>query len=167
VTNSARFVVWPSTAADLAAWRFLAAEVEGLFGGPMADEVGWLSALGRHLDRGTALGARAGPGLPMVGGVWLSPTTHDAVSIDWLAVRSDHRRRGVGRTLVEAALEEAAGRPVRVVTFGREHPQEAEAEAAIEFYRHLGFEESTEVPPKGRRGPDGTPRQVMWRRGVS
>jgi ribosomal protein S18 acetylase RimI-like enzyme len=94
--------------------------------------------------------------------MWLSYSQPDAVTIEWLAVRRERRRRGIARGLVEEALVEAAGRSVRVVTYGGGHPVKVEAEAAREFYRRLGFEPSAEIPPKGPYGPDGTPREVLW-----
>ena len=152
-------VVSQSVMSDVPAWRLLALEVESLFGAPMADTDEWIARLRRHIDHGTAWCARLGSG-PIVGGMLLSRSHPDAVTIGWLAVRSDHRRHGVGRALVEKAVAEAAGRPVRVVTFGEGHPMGPEAEASRMMSRRLGFKPAAEIPPDA---PDGTPREVLWR----
>lgn len=94
-----------------------------------------------------------------MGGMWLSFTHPDAVTIAWLAVRRSARRRGVGSALVEQALGEAAGRPVRVVTYVEGYPMGAEANASRRMYRRLGFKLSVEIPPDA---PDGTPCEVLW-----
>ena len=54
------------------------------------------------------------------------------------------------------ALQEANGRPVHVVTFGAEHPGGAEAEAARDLYRSLGFQPFEHDP-----AADGTPRELF------
>lgn len=51
-----------------------------------------------------------------------------------LAVRADHQRRGIGRRLVIAAREAAAGRGIDVAFV----PADNEDDHAIEFYRALG-----------------------------
>ena len=150
-------VVARSTVADLPAWRQLAFEVEEAFGAPMATSEKWLALLRTHIEGGTAWCVQLASDGPMVAGMWLSHGA-DTLSIKWLAVGKEHRRRGIGRELVAAALAEAAGRPVHVVTFGDGHPMAEEAHAALELYRRLGFEPSSEIPPDG---PDGTPRMSL------
>lgn len=155
-------VVSQPVMSDVPDWRLLALEVERLFGAPMADSDEWIARLRRHIDHGTAWCARLASGGPMVGGMLLSLSRPDAVTIGWLAVRSDHRRHGVGRALVEKAVTEAAGRPVRVVTFGEGHPMGLEAEASRTMYRRLGFKPAADIAPDAS---DGTPREVLWRSG--
>ncbi len=152
-------MVSQSVMSDVPVWGLLALEVERLFGTPMADSDEWIARLRRHIDDGTAWCARLGSG-PIVGGMLLSRSHPDAVTIGWLAVRSDNRRHGVGRALAEKAVAEAAGRPVRVVTFGEGHPMGPEAEASRVMYRRLGFKPAAEIAPDA---PDGTPREVLWR----
>lgn len=82
-----------SVMTDLPVWRELAREVEQLFGAPMAENEEWSAGLKRHIDRATAWCARTGMGVRLVGGMWLSFTHSDAVTIAWLAVRRSARRR--------------------------------------------------------------------------
>lgn len=149
---------------DVMSWRELALDVEQLFGAPMATNEEWNARLNRHIDRGTAWCARIGSGTTMVGGMWLSYTHPDAITIAWLAVQYGARRLGVGSALVEKALTEADGQPVRVVTFGHGHPSGDDAEASRRMYRSLGFTPSTETPPDA---PDDAPREVFWHDGKS
>jgi ribosomal protein S18 acetylase RimI-like enzyme len=158
VVSEGGITVYRSNRSDLPAWRVLALEVEQLFGAPMANNDNWVARLRRHIDRGTAWCASIAPLQEMVGGMWLSSTNADAVTIAWLAVRREARRRGVGSALVGQALAEAGGRTVRVVTFGEGHPMNEEADAARDLYRRLGFKQSREVLPIAR---DGTPRVVF------
>lgn len=151
-------VLFQPVMSDVPAWRVLALEVERLFGAAMADSDEWIARLRRHIEHGTAWCARPGSGGPMVGGMLLSGSPPDAITIGWLAVRSDHRRRGVGRALVEKAVAEAASQPVRVVTFGEGHPMGPEAEASRVMYRRMGFKPAVEIPPDAL---DGTPREVL------
>jgi len=124
----------------------------------MAEDEDWNAQLINQIQRGTAWRARMGLESRLVGGMWLSFVHSDALTIGWLAVRRNVRRRGVGRCLVERALGEASGGPVRVVTFGHGHPMGADADAARSMYYSLGFEHSTERPPQA---PDGTSREVL------
>lgn len=159
VVSAEGITVFRSIRSDLAAWRVLALEVEQLFGAPMANNGGWIARLQRHIERGTAWCASIAPLQEMVGGMWLSSDA-DTVTIAWLAVRREARRKGVGSALVEQALAEAGGRTVRVVTFGDRHPLKEESDAARDLYRRLGFKQSFEVLPVAR---DGTPRVVFSR----
>ncbi len=159
----AEIVVSRSTPADVPAWRRLAADVEREFGAPAASER-WIARLEDHIAAGRAWCARHAADGEMVGGMWLTDADTDVVTIDWLAVRPDHRRRGVATALLEEAVARAAGRPMRVVTFGEGHPLTAEANAALELYVGMGFEPAHEVAPDG---PDGTPRGVLRRPGAS
>lgn len=143
---------------DVLEWQRLAREVETLFGAPMADSEAWFERLTRNIDRRSAWCVRSGPAGRVVGGMWLSLTNPHEITITWLAVDRDHRRRGIGSALIAKALELAEGHSVRVVTFGEGHPMSAAAEASHFFYRRLGFTPCSEVPPEG---PDGTPREVL------
>ena len=143
VVSGGGITVYRSNRSDLPAWRVLALEVEQLFGAPMANNDNWIARLRRHIERGTAWCASIAPLQEMVGGMWLSSTNADAVTIAWLAVRREARRRGVGSALVGQALTEAGGRTVRVVTFGEGHPMNEEADAARDLYRRLGFKAIT------------------------
>ena len=69
-------------------------------------------------------------------------------------VRADHRRRGLGGALLEAAVAEAARRGCAHVTLTTYDFQ------APEFYRRHGFTEVTRVPDK----PLGHTEFVMRRR---
>jgi GNAT superfamily N-acetyltransferase len=158
VSDTAGFVVGRSTPADVLAWRRLAVEVEAEFGAPMADDEKWINRLEGHIASRTAWAAYDGVDGPLAGGMWLASRDPDAFTIRWLAVGREHRRRGIARSLVEKGLEEAAGGPVNVVTFGYGHQMAAAAEAAMALYVNLGFEPA---PHRPRDGPDGTPRAAF------
>ncbi len=158
MSDTAGIVVSRSTMADVAAWSRLASSVEKEFGARLAGTEDWTARLQAHINGGTACSARLEADAPMVGGMWLSYGNTDSITLSWLAVQPAHRRRGIGTALVEAALGEAAGRSVRVVTFGEGHPLESEADAARALYLNLGFEPTAEIVPDG---PDGTPRGVF------
>lgn len=157
-------VVSRSTPDDVPAWRRLASDVEREFGAPMADSDEWIARLEEQIASERAWCARCDGDAEMVGGMWLADADPDVVTISWLAIRPDHRRRGVATALVEEAFVRAAGRPLRVVTFGEGHPLSAEADAARKLYVGMGFEPSDEIAPDG---PDGTPRGVLRHRGAS
>lgn len=138
--------VVPATHADVESWLDLAGEVEPLFG-PMPD---FREVLTRNIHRGSALVARDEAGR-VTGGLLFSVTERSGV-IGWLAVRSGHRRVGVGRALVEAALGQFATlTEVRVDTFGREEPAGAPARR---LYESVGFVLSEKLPTR----PDGVHR---------
>lgn len=139
-------VVSQPVMSDVPAWRRLALEVENLFGAPMADSDEWITQLRRHIDHGTAWCARLGSG-PIVGGMLLSRSHPDAVTIGWLAVQSDHRRHGVGKALVEKAVAEAPGRPVRVVTFGEGTQWALRPKPPESCTTAWGFRPAAEIPP--------------------
>ncbi len=151
-------VVSLSSPADVPAWRRLASDVEREFGAPMADSGEWIARLDEQIASEGAWCARYDGGSEMVGGMWLADADPDVVTISWLAVHRNDRRRGIATALVEEAFARAAGRPIRVVTFGEGHPLGAEADAARNLYVGMGFEPSDEVAPDG---PDGTPRDVL------
>jgi GNAT superfamily N-acetyltransferase len=143
-----------ATPSDTPAWRRLAAEVEPLFG-PMLGRPEFEGALARKIARGQALCVRdASPGAPLLGGLLWS--AHEPLyRIGWLAVTARARGRGVGRRLVEAALEWAPPpATVEVVTFGADNPGGLPARA---FYAALGFAPAEMTTP----GPEGGSRQVF------
>jgi GNAT superfamily N-acetyltransferase len=143
---------------DIPAWLDLAAEVEPLFG-PMVDDPGFYRALERNVDRGTAFCVREGdgpPGAPLLGGLLFSPKP-PLYTIGWLAITAQHRRCGIGQSLVAhvVRLVEAPAEFV-VTTFGRDHP---EGEPARRFYERMGFHAAEPAPD----GPEGGSRQIFRR----
>lgn len=137
---------------DVEPWLELAGQVESLFG-PMP---GFQQVLLRNIDRGTALVVRAADG-PLLGGLLFAQTT-EALVINWLAVASDARRRGIGTSLVRAAVERAGDLgEVRVITFG----EDVEGGwAGRELYESCGFVGG----PNVLAGPEGGSRQLFTRR---
>jgi GNAT superfamily N-acetyltransferase len=141
---------------DIPAWLELAAEVEPLFG-PMVDDPGFVRALLKNVDRGTAFCVRQAdgpPGAPLLGGMLFSPKP-PIYTIGWLAVTREYRRHGIGLKLVERAfsLAEAPAEFV-VITFGADHPQ---GQPARQFYERMGFSPAELAPD----GPEGGSRQVF------
>jgi GNAT superfamily N-acetyltransferase len=77
------------------------------------------------------------------------------VEITWMAVRSDSRRRGYGRALVEALIGSARGTGasfVLVKTLSDTHPDEGYAQTRA-FYRNMGFDPIAELDIWGPRNP--------------
>lgn len=143
---------------DIPVWLTLAAEVEPLFG-PLVEEPGFLRALRRNVERGTALCARAGdgpPGASLLGGLLYSPKP-PIYTIGWLAVAKTARRLGIGRALVEHVFR-LAEPPVEfvVTTFGAD---QVEGLPARRFYERMGFLPAEAAPD----GPEGGSRQVFRR----
>jgi ribosomal protein S18 acetylase RimI-like enzyme len=124
---------------DLPAWLRLTAEAESLFG-PMLSDPAYLTGLRRRISAGKAFCVRQGdgpPGVELAGGLLFSAHP-PRYRIGWLAVSIRNRRKGVGRLLVEYALA-CCETPceVLVTTFA---PEVAGGEAALAFYRSLGFQ---------------------------
>jgi GNAT superfamily N-acetyltransferase len=143
---------------DIPAWLKLAAEVEPLFG-PMVDDPGFMQALLRNVDRGTAFCVReasGAPGAPLLGGMLFSPKP-PVYTVGWLAVTWSQRRRGIGQKLMEYAFD-LARRPAEfvVTTFGGDN---SEGEPARCFYERMGFHPAEPAPD----GPEGGSRQVFRR----
>jgi GNAT superfamily N-acetyltransferase len=141
---------------DFPAWLRLAAEVESLFGAPMADSPDFHRALHKNIGRGTAFCVREGdgpPGAPLLGGLLFSPKP-PLYTIGWLAVAEQSCRCGVGRRLVEHALG-LVQPPAEVVvtTFGAGVEG---GQAARWFYESMGFRPAEPAPD----GPGGQPRRV-------
>lgn len=74
-------------------------------------------------------------------------TRHDprSAEITWMAVRADHRRRGIGRALVERAVDDLARDGVTILsllTVAESEPDWRETDNYADtraFYRALGF----------------------------
>lgn len=94
----------------------------------------------------------------LVAATWLRPDD-ETLTIVWIAVFAHARRHGAGKLLIEQAMREANGMPVRVVTFGADHPH-PEAPKTRAFYEAMGFAVTDEVP---ETSPDGTSRQAFIR----
>ncbi len=157
---TASHLISPATPADVPSWLALAAEVEPLFG-PMVGDPGFLRALRRNIDRGSAFCVRergASATKPLMGGLLWSAHPPE-YGIGWLAVASEHRRLGVGRTLVRHVLSQVPrGSVVAVTTFAANFPG---GEEASRFYGKLGFVNETdfEIEPDRQR--------LVWRIGDS
>lgn len=143
-----------ATMADIDSWLEIVREVEPLFG-PMPDFRGTLE---RAIARRGAWCVKDADSA-VVGGVLLGRP--DRPAINWLAVRASARGRGVGRLLVDHAIQVFDGADELVVdTFGADN---ADGAPARRLYESLGFE-----PAEGLdRGPEGGTRQRFRRRGVS
>lgn len=141
---------------DVNAWLGLAAEVEHLFG-PMVNEPGFMAALKRNIDRGSAFCIREsdGPaGTRLLAGLLFSAKP-PVYKIEWMSVARDHRRRGLGSALLKriTAIAEPPSEIV-VTTFGSDV---AGGEVARAFYSDAGF-----VPAEMTKdGPEGKSRQVL------
>ena len=154
--SEGRFLeVRPAIEADLPAWLELATEVSELFGAEMAGDPEFRRMLERNVSRGNAFCVD-------VGGRLAGAMLFRANRITWLGVRSEFRRRGVGRALVIHAVA-AADADVHVVTFGDDHPH-PEAVGARALFEVLGF---AVLDAKLPAAPDGTPRQSMVKRARS
>lgn len=81
------------------------------------------------------------------------PTTCE---ISWMAVRRDHHRSGVGRSLVDAAVDAVAARGVRLLTVktlsDREDPGPEYAQTRA-FYLAAGFVPVAELDIWGPQNP--------------
>jgi GNAT superfamily N-acetyltransferase len=97
-------IVQTATPEDVPAWLGLAAEVEELFGAPMAQDAGLRAALVRNLDRGSAFCVRVAdgpPGVQLIGALLWRGHHPPAYQITWMSLAATHRRQGVGGALVE------------------------------------------------------------------
>lgn len=137
---------------DFDEWIALAREVEPLFG-PMADDTGFRGALLGALTNGDALCVYGGDG-KVQGGVILNLAQN---GIAWLAVAGDSRGKGLGRALLEAALDGLnPNREIIVQTFAAEVPEGA---AARRLYLNFGFADREPGGPN----PAGVPTVFMVR----
>jgi lactoylglutathione lyase len=105
-----------------------------------------------YLGAGDVLVARAGDRI--VGHVQV---VGDAAEIKSLAVEGEHRRRGIGRQLVEAALALGGARTVRVATAATDIDN-------LRFYQRLGFRMSSIERDafSAERGYDANVRDRVW-----
>jgi GNAT superfamily N-acetyltransferase len=99
-----------------------------------------LRELRRAAERGPGVAALDGAGR-LVG--FLTVTRHfpESWDVSWMAVHPDHHRRGIGRRLVEALVEEARANGVRLIqvkTLADRHPS-PEYALTRRFYSSLGF----------------------------
>jgi ribosomal protein S18 acetylase RimI-like enzyme len=133
-----------ATSTDFTSWLDLAGQVEPLFG-PMVGEGPFRRALKHALDDERAFCVRetqACPGSRLCGGIIIS---RDENRIEWLAVASDSRGRGLGKALLRFAIERLdSRRDIRVQTFAPGIPEGA---AARGLYLSLGFRNDAPAEP--------------------
>lgn len=137
-------IITRASRSDVPAWLALAAQVESLFG-PMVEDLRFVAALERNIDRGSAYCVRENDQATdkILGGLMWSAHPPD-YEIGWLAVADGHRDLGIGRLLVRHALSLApSASVVTVTTFA---PEVSGGEAALRFYERLGFVPSAPVP---------------------
>jgi GNAT superfamily N-acetyltransferase len=143
---------------DVPAWINLAREVEFLFG-PMCDDPGFHNALKKNIARRSAFCIRATggtAGVPLLAGMLFSPRP-PVYTIGWLAVTQSCRRQGLGRRLMEYAINLVEPPAEMVVTtFGEDC---TEGRPARRFYEHFSFRAAEFAP----NGLDGGSRQVFRR----
>lgn len=80
----------------------------------------------------------------VVGFLTLHPSGDEVEEITWMGVRDDLRRSGIGRRLVDSAVEAANGKPLCVLTLGPSDPDQG-YEGTRAFYRRVGFVPVKEV----------------------
>ncbi|MEU5208905.1 GNAT family N-acetyltransferase [Streptomyces sp. NPDC020742] len=152
-------IVRPAREQDLPGLLDLAGQVEHWFG-PMVEDPGFLSTVGKHIRRSSALVAVAVPsGSELLGGL-LFGAKAPTYRVHWLVVSERERGKGVGRALMTDAAERFVRGPgtLEVVTFGADHPGAATSGARV-FYERLGFTPAEASAP----GPEGGSRQVYRR----
>ena len=86
--------------------------------------------------------ATAGDGI--VGFITLLDHNDESAEITWMAVHAEHRRNGIGHRLMDAVVDDAKSRGVRmlcVLTLGPSVPEEPgdNYEGTRAFYRANGF----------------------------
>ncbi len=133
-----------ATSVDFTPWLDLAGQVEHLFG-PMVGEESFRQALKRALDDERAFCAReteASPGSRLRGGIIIS---RDENRIEWLAVASGSRSKGLGKALLRFAIERLdVRRDIQVQTFAPGIPTGA---VARRLYLGLGFRDDAPAEP--------------------
>jgi GNAT superfamily N-acetyltransferase len=141
-----------ASSTDLDGFVGLAASVEHWFG-PMIEQPEFHALLARNIQRGTAYVVRGRDG-GLLGGL-LTGGAPPNYRLTWLVVAADARGQGVGKALVNHAVERFQ-RPCRVdvVTFGADHPASVTDSARV-FYERLGFTPGAAAP----LGPEGGTRQ--------
>jgi N-acetylglutamate synthase-like GNAT family acetyltransferase len=91
----------------------------------------------------------------VVGFLTLEPSSEQTLEITWMAVRNDRRRNGIGRLLVDGAMQTAASDGVRmlcVLTLGPSDPDEGYKQTRA-FYRGVGFVPIKEIDLKSWNDP--------------
>lgn len=150
--GTGRHAVMVSEVSDFDEWVELAREVEPLFGS-MADDAGFRGALLSALTNDEALCVYGVDGR-VQGGVILNLAQN---GIAWLAVGADSRGKGVGRSLLAAAVAGLnPNREILVQTFA---PQVPEGAAARRLYMDFGFADREPGGPN----PAGVPTVFMAR----
>jgi GNAT superfamily N-acetyltransferase len=141
---------------DVPGFLDLAGQVEHWFG-PMVDDPGFRTTVGRHIRRATALVAVTADKAGLLGGL-LFDVKPRAYQVRWLVVSERVGGQGVGRALMTEAMLRFVTGPgvVEVVTFGADHPG-AFASGARVFYEQLGFTAAQAAEP----GPEGGSRQMF------
>jgi predicted N-acetyltransferase YhbS len=110
----------------------------------------------------------------VVGFLTFEDRSAESAEITWMAVRADHRRRGIGRSLIEHASANLAARGVRfvsVLTLAPSVPDDVPDgyEGTRRFYRAVGFTPLRELDLRSwddetalllvrALAPDGMPR---------
>jgi len=143
-----------STPDDFEGWLVLAREVEPLFG-PMVEDRNFREGLWQAIVDGHALCVRAETGeneQRLHGGIVIAP---EANEILWFAVAMESRGKGLGKTLLHAAIKNLdKTRPIIVTTFDQ---TVAAGTPARNLYHAAGFRESS---PAGMN-PAGIPTVTM------
>ncbi len=141
---------------DLSDWLALAREVEPLFG-PMADVPEFQDSLRLAMQEKRALCIRfddSRNNSQLAGGIIIDTLENEIV---WLAVSGESRRKGVGRLLLQEAIDRLdPARPVHVQTY--DETVEAGA-AARALYLDMGFSDIRE----GGENPAGLSTVIMER----
>ncbi|MFN2591965.1 MAG: GNAT family N-acetyltransferase [Candidatus Dormibacteria bacterium] len=141
--------------ADARAVAAILAEFQDVFGEPRPDDVAMRSGVERLLAGGDAEYFLAGE--PVVGVAalrfrWSLISQADDAYLEELYVRESHRRRGLGRSLMEACFARVRERGGSYLELGVDGGDRE----AIAFYEALGFTDRS-------GGPDGPPVRVYAR----
>lgn len=129
--------------ADLKSWLNVAKEVEHLFG-PMSNEISFHKALEKTIKEKRAFCIKAGETL--CGGIMISTKSN---KIAWLVVAEEYRNKGMGKALMNHALNHLdKNKDIFVNTF---EDYIEEGEKAHNFYKSFGFI----VCSKGKTTPAG------------
>lgn len=141
---------------DFDAWIALAREVEPLFG-PMADVESFREALRQAISNKTAfcLITNAGENRRIMhGGIIISKESNEIV---WLAVSAESRGKGLGKALLQQAIDRLnQEKSIVVQTFDESVP---EGKSARMLYKKFGFVDYK----KGEINPAGIPTIIMQR----
>jgi len=140
-----------STPLDYPLWLSLAEEVEPLFG-PMVEDPQFQDGLKRALLGGYAICVMKKEPASLLGGIIFDRLENEIL---WLAVRSANRKAGIGRLLLQEAINRLdAHRPIRVQTYDPSFPSGLPAR---KLYLDFGFKDIR----SGRPNPAGIPTVIM------